>query len=154
MTSLVAKMTSLVGEATLVAAHMAGLARSGVVVQHSCLLAVAMLPMLASSSYITTAKMTSSLVGQAACGVVGHLHTVRVGDRSPVLIKLRRMLVLLLLLMMLLLLLLLLLLLMLLLLLLLMLLTSKDTWHRLLHLPLLFQVRRVTRAQPILKNSE
>jgi len=58
------------------------------------------------------------------------------------------MLVLLLLLLMMLL---LLLLLMLLLLLLLMLLTSKDTWHRLLHLPLLFQVRRVTRAQPILK---
>ena len=141
MTSLVAKMTSLVGEATLVAAHMAGLARSGVVVQHSCLLAVAMLPMLASSSYITTAKMTSSLVGQAACGVVGHLHTVRVGYRPPALIKLRRMLVLLLLLMM------------LLLLLLLMLLTSKDTWHRLLHLPLLFQVRRVTRTQPILENS-
>ena len=145
MTSLVAKMTSLVGEATLVAAHMAGLARSGVVVQHSRLLTVAMLPMLATSAYIATAKMTSSLVGQVTCGI-GHLHTVRVGYRAPVLIKLRRMLVLLLLLMM--------LLLLLLLLLLLMLLTSKDTWHRLLHLPLLFQVRRVTRAQPILKNSE
>ena len=149
MTSLVAKMTSLVGEATLVAAHMAGLARSGVVVQHSRLLPVAMLPMLATSTYITTAKMTSSLVGQVTCGI-GHLHTVRVGYRAPALVKLRRMLVLLLLLMMLLL---LLLLLMLLLLLLLMLLTSKDTWHRLLHLPLLFQVRRVTRAQPILENS-
>ena len=152
MTSLVAKMTSLVGEATLVAAHMAGLARSGVVAQHSRLLTVAMLPMLATSTYITTAKMTSSLVGQAACGVVGHLHAVRVVYRASALIKLRRMLVLLLLLMMLLLLLLLLMLL-LLLLLLLMLLTSKDTWHRLLHLPLLFQVRRVTRAQPILENS-
>ena len=150
MTSLVAKMTSLVGEATLVAAHMAGLARSGVVVQHPRLLPVAMLPMLATSTYITTAKMTSSLVGHTTCRVVGHLHTVRVGCRAPALVKLRRMLVLLLLLMMLLL---LLLLLMLLLLLLLMLLTSKDTWHRLLHLPLLFQVRRVTRAQPILENS-
>ena len=88
MTSLVCKMTSLVREATLVAAHMAGLDRSGVVVQHSCLLPVAMLPMLATSTYITTAKMTSSLVGQAACGVVGHLHTVRVGCRAPALIKL------------------------------------------------------------------
>ena len=88
MTSLVAKMTSLVGEATLVAAHMAGLARSSVVVQHSRLLPVAMLPMLATTGYITTAKMTSSLVGQAACGVVGHLHTVRVGYRASALIKL------------------------------------------------------------------
>ena len=108
MTSLVAKMTSLVGEAALVAAHMAGLARSGVVAQHSRLLAVAMLPMLATSAYITTAKMTSSLVGHITCRVVGHLHTVRVGCRAPALVKLRRMLVLLLLLMMLLLLLLLL----------------------------------------------
>ena len=124
MTSLVAKMTSLVGEATLVAAHMAGLARSGVVVQHSCLLAVAMLPMLATSTCITTAKMTSSLVGQAACGVVGHLHTVRVGYRAPALVKLRRMLVRLLLLMMLLLLLLLLLMLLLLLLLMLLMLLA------------------------------
>ena len=87
MTSLVAKMTSLVGEATLVAAHMAGLARSGVVVQHPRLLAVAMLPMLATSTCITTAKMTSSLVAHVTCGI-GHLHAVRVVYRASALIKL------------------------------------------------------------------